>query len=182
MKKNLQRLIEIPSGAQVEIKGNGITVKGSGKEFKRTFDLGKVKMTHADGKIRLHADKATKRESRMIGTVNAHVKNMIKGLNEEYVYKLEIASVHFPMVVKVDEAKKVVVIKTFLGEKADRHSKILPGAKVEVKGNEITVRSHDKEIAGQTAANIEKATKVKGRDRRIFQDGIFLTDRCGDKI
>ena len=118
----------------------------------------------------------------MIGTVNAHVKNMIKGLNEEYVYKLEIASVHFPMVVKVDEAKKVVVIKTFLGEKADRHSKILPGAKVEVKGNEITVRSHDKEIAGQTAANIEKATKVKGRDRRIFQDGIFLTDRCGDKI
>ena len=139
-------------------------------------------MTHGEGKIKIHAEKATKRESRMIGTVNAHVRNMIRGLSKEFIYKLEVASVHFPMVVKVDEAKKVLVIKTFLGEKADRHAKILPGATVEIKGTEITVKSHDKEIAGQTVANIEKATRVKGRDRRIFQDGIFLTERCGHKI
>ncbi len=58
----------------------------------------------------------------------------------------------------------------------------LPEAKVDIKGTSITVSSSNIEAAGQTAANLEKATRLTGRDRRIFQDGIFITEKPGRKI
>jgi len=35
------------------------------------------------------------------------------------------------------------------------------------------------EDAGQTAANIERATKIKGFDPRVFQDGIYIIEKPG---
>ncbi len=174
------RSIEIPKGFVVNVNGKEVTIKGNGKELKKSFKLGRVNISVVDEKIKIDASKSTKRESKMAGTISAHLTNLIKGLGKEYVYKLEICNVHFPMNVKVE--KDDVVIKSFLGEKVDRISKILPNVKVEVKGNEITVSSSDIEAAGQTAANIEKATRITGRDRRIFQDGIYITSKCGEKI
>lgn len=52
-----------------------------------------------------------------------------------------------------------VTIKSFLGETTLREARIMPNAKVEVKGSQITVTSHDIEAAGQTAANLEKANR-----------------------
>src|SRR3989344_4935855 len=87
----------------------------------------------------------------------------------------ESCNVHFPVTLKVEGNK--FVITNFLGEKTPRFAKIPQGVKVEVKGQKITVSSHNKDLAGQTAANLEKATKIRSRDRRIFQDGIFLVER-----
>ena len=174
------RDIEIPKGFDVKVEGKEVTIIANGKALKKSFNLGRVNISLVNGKIKVDASKSTRRESKMAGTISAHIKNMIHGLKEDYVYKLEICNVHFPMNVKVE--KDLVVIKSFLGEKIDRTSKILPNVKVEVKGNEVTVTSSDLEAAGQTAANIEKATKITGRDRRIFQDGIYITSKCGEKI
>jgi large subunit ribosomal protein L6 len=177
MKKDLKRTIELPEGYTANVSEDKIMVKGKGKEVVKSFDKGKVVVSINGKNIDLSAKGATKRESRMIGTIEAHLLNMIKGLGEEFVYKLEICNVHFPMNVKVEGDK--VVIKSFLGEKVDRMAKILPNVKVEVKGSEVTVSSYDREAAGQTAANIETSAKVVGRDRRIFQDGIFMKQKCG---
>jgi large subunit ribosomal protein L6 len=116
----------------------------------------------------------------MIGTAWAHINNMIKGAKEDFVYELEACNVHFPMNVKMEG--KNIIIKSFLGETTQRISKIVGDAKVEIKGSKITVSSSDIEAAGQTAANLEKATRLTGRDRRIFQDGIFITNKCGRAI
>ena len=175
MNKDLERVIEVPEGVEVVISGNDFVVKGKGKELSRNFDLGKIGAIVKDGKVILTAKGATRRESKMIGTTWAHLKNMIKGISEEFVYKLEVCNVHFPMNVKVDGDR--VVIKSFLGETTERVAKILPSANVDIKGIKITVSSNDIEAAGQTAANLEKATRLTGRDRRIFQDGIFMTKK-----
>jgi len=175
MNKDLERFVEIPERVEVSVRGKEFVVKGNGKELKRIFEIGKIKVSVKDGKIVLVAKNATRRESKMIGTIWAHLNNMIKGVSEDFVYELEICNVHFPMNVKV--SGNHVVIKSFLGEKMDRTSEILPNVKVDVSGSKISVSSHNIEAAGQTAANLEKATRLTGKDRRIFQDGIFITKK-----
>jgi large subunit ribosomal protein L6 len=175
MNKDLERTVEIAEGIVVTIDDKDFTVKKDDKELKKTLDIGKIKSEVKDGKVILKASGATKREAKMMGTIDAHLKNMIKGLGEDFVYELEVCNVHFPMNVKANG--NLITIKSFLGETTERKSKILDGAKVEIKGTHITVTSHDIEAAGQTAANLEKATKLTGRDRRIFQDGIFITKK-----
>lgn len=175
MNEDLERVIEIPEGVEVIVDGNKFSVKGSDKELSKNFDLGKVGVIVKDGKIVLTAKGATRRESKMVGTIWAHLKNMIKGIDVDFVYELEICSVHFPMNVKMDGDK--VVIKSFLGETTERVARIMPNTNVNIKGTKITVSSNNIEAAGQTAANLEKATRLTGRDRRIFQDGIFITTK-----
>src|SRR3989344_13039 len=51
------------------------------------------------------------------------------------------------------------------------------GAKEKIDKDTITVDAANVETAGQTAANIEIATKIKGRDRRTFQDGIYIIEK-----
>ena len=182
MNKNLIREIEIVEGVEVSINGNEFIIKGNGKESKRDFDIGKIQISVVGGgesgvgkKIVLSAKGASKRESKMIGTIWAHLKNMVKGVGENFVYELEICHVHFPMNVKADG--NTITIKSFLGETTERKAKIMDDVSVDIKGNKIMVTSSDIEAAGQTAANLEKATKLTGRDRRIFQDGIFITKK-----
>ncbi|MCH7850042.1 MAG: 50S ribosomal protein L6 [Nanoarchaeota archaeon] len=180
MNKDLSRVVEIPEGVTVTLEGNKITVKGNEKELSKTMNLYKINFKIDGGLVTISAKGATRRESKMIGTIHAHLKNMIKGVFEDFIYTLEICNVHFPMNVKVNGNK--VIIKSFLGETTERTSKILDNVKVDINGSKIIVSSLNIEAAGQTAANLEKATKLTGRDRRIFQDGIFITNKCGRAI
>ncbi|TRM73728.1 50S ribosomal protein L6, partial [Sulfolobus sp. E5] len=43
-----------------------------------------------------------------------------------------------------------------------------------IKGEDIVVEGSDIEAVAQTASNIELASKIRGFDRRVFSDGIFL--------
>ncbi len=177
VKQEMERIKEIPEGVVVEIIGDKIKVKKGSSEIERVFSLGDLKLEKTDKGIKISCKNGTKREGKMAGTIAAHIRNMLIGVGQDFVYKLEICNVHFPMNVKLEGEK--IVVKSFLGESVDRHAKVLPGVKVEIKGNEIVLSSPNRESAGQTAANIEKATRVGRRDRRVFQDGIFITEKPG---
>ena len=178
MKKIISEFIEIPSGVECEHKDKVLICKKGASQTQKIIDIPGVTIKVQDNKLYIEAKYGNKNQLKMIMTSAAHIKNLFRGLEKPFVYKLESANVHFPMTLKVD--KNRLVINNFLGEKVPRYANIPAGVEVELKGNQITVSSFNKELAGQTAANFETATKIKKRDRRIFQDGIYITQKSED--
>ena len=178
MKDDLTREIELKSGVTVKLEGSLLKVKGPKGEISRVFLHPKITISVEQNKVVLFAPKSTKREKTLVGSFESHIMNMVKGVQEPYVYRLKICSGHFPMNVAVTGNE--VVIKNFLGEAVPRRVEIMKGAEVKVVDEEIIVSSADKEVAGQTAAKIESACRITNRDRRIFQDGCYITQK-GDK-
>lgn len=180
MKKEIFNQIEIPEGVEANIDMNLIKVKGKEGSLEKRFNINKLVFEKRDKKIVIGHKNSTKKEKKMTNTITAHINNMFKGVQEKFDYKLKIASSHFPMSVELKGNK--ATIKNFIGGKIPKEVKILEGVEVKIDKDIITIKSVDKELAGQTAANFEKATKIRMKDRRIFQDGIFITDKSGKKI
>lgn len=180
MKKDLLVNIEIPNKVEASLDGNTLKVKGPEGEVIKELRIGKVGVSINEGKIILENKKSTKNEKKLMNTAVSHIKSMIKGVQKKFEYHLKICYVHFPFTLKM-EGKKAI-IKNFLGEKVDRIFTLPEGVDVEVKKEIIIVKSPDKYLAGQASASFETATRVKGRDRRIFQDGIYITEKDGKKI
>lgn len=173
MKKDIQKILEIPEGVNVKISEGEIIVKGPlGECNRKILPHEEVEIKIDGNKIIMKKEKATKKEKKIINSLAAHLRNMMQGVRKKYEYVLEICSVHFPMNVKIE--KNEIVIKNFFGERKDRIVKIIPNVEVEIQGNKIFVRSVDKELAGRQASLIESISRNIPRDRRIFQDGIWI--------
>ena len=166
--------IPIPDNVEVTINDK-ITVKGPKGEVSREFDQHNIKIGKEDDKIILEVKFPRKRDKAMLGTIKAHINNMITGVTRGFTYKMKIVYAHFPMTVKVQGDK--VIIENVLGERHLRKATILGDTQVQVKGDEVHITGIDKEHVGQTMANIEQATKIKRRDPRVFQDGIYLVSK-----
>ncbi|PAV06655.1 50S ribosomal protein L6 [Methanosphaera cuniculi] len=173
--------IPIPEGVTVTIDGSDVTVKGDGGEIKRNFDHNNITVSKDDDEVTVSVAFPNKKDKAMVGTIRSHITNMIYGVKHGFTYKMKIVYAHFPMTVKVKG--KLVTIDNFLGERSPRTAKIIgDDVKVSVKGDNVTITGVNKEHVGQTMANIEQATKIKGRDPRIFQDGIYLVDKKQEEI
>lgn len=174
MAGKIEQIVELPQGVNAEIKG--LEVKMSGKtSTSRTFKAANVELTKSGNSIKICGNNDMKITKAIVLAISAHLKNMIRGVQEGHESKLAIVYSHFPLNVQVKGT--TIDINNFLGEKRPRIAKIVGSTKVEIKGKEIFVRGPDIEAVGQTAANMEQATKVRGKDRRIFQDGIFLVEK-----
>jgi len=180
MKKELYQIIEIPEGVEVNFEDDNLTVKGPEGGSSKEMKMGTLDFKIEGNKITIGHKKATKNEKKRMNTLAAHIRNMIKGVKEKYVYHLKICFSHFPFTVSVEG--NVGTIKNFLGEKVPRVFKLPEGVEIKIDKEDVTVTSVNKELAGQAAANFERATKITGRDRRIFQDGIYITNKAGKEI
>lgn len=181
MKIKLFKEIMLPEGIEAKIDADILTIKGQNGELSKKLKTGKLDFKIEGNKITLGHNKATKNEKKTMNTIVAHIKNMIKGIQEKFEYTLKICYSHFPFTVSIEG--KTATIKNFLGEKVPRHVKIPDGVEIKSDKEKITITSVNKETAGQAAANFETATKTKGgRDKRIFQDGLYIINKAGKEI
>jgi large subunit ribosomal protein L6 len=171
----LREAVEIPKDVEVRVNGRTVEVSGKKGALKRTFGFPEVTIRHDDGKIIIEAPSDRRRMRAAIGTIKAHLGNMFKGVTDGFTYRLKVVYSHFPIKVTVEGNR--VLIHNFLGERHPRVAEILEGVDVKVEGDEIIVSGCDKEAVGQTAANIEQATAVRHRDRRVFQDGCYIAEK-----
>jgi large subunit ribosomal protein L6 len=174
----MEKVVEVPDGVEVRIEGFKVFVKGPKGELEKDFFSplfqNKINIIKNDKKVTVSSNTEKKKVKAMVGTIAAHIKNMIKGVTEGFQAKLKIVYMHFPFTVKVSGNE--VIVSNFLGEKVPRKTKIVGDCKVEIKGDEIIVSGIDKEAVGLTAANLERVTKIKAKDRRVFMDGIFRVE------
>lgn len=177
MKRSFTESYSFPASITASLTNGTLTVSKSGTELTRLLTRPRIAVALKGNELTFTASKASKIQLKEMRSLLAHVKNLVRGLENKFVYQLEACNVHFPMTLKVDGSK--LVINNFLGEKTPRFARIEKNVLVEVKGPKVTVSSADIEAAGRTVSIIERATHVRNRDRRVFQDGIFLVERPG---
>ena len=172
----IEHTIELPEGVSASLDGITLKVNGPNGSLEREYHSSILKLMVESDKIIVQVDIPRRKDKALAGTWNAHINNMIKGVTSGFKYNLKALYSHFPMTLKQEGNE--LVVNNYFGERVPRRAKILPGVKVEIKNKvEITVSGSDKELVGQTAANIERCATVKNRDRRVFQDGIYLLNK-----
>jgi large subunit ribosomal protein L6 len=170
--------IVIPEGVNVEISTARFKISGQKGSVEKKFELTKeIKVEKTENKIKISSENERRNTKALIGTNIGHMKNAIEGVTKGFIYRLRVVYSHFPVTVKAEKDK--VVISNFLGERTNRIAKIVGQTQVKIEGADIVVTGINIEEVGQTASNLELATRIVGFDKKIFQDGIYLVSREG---
>jgi large subunit ribosomal protein L6 len=173
----IEHTVTIPEGVTATLSEDGVvTIAGPKGSLTRTFQSSYIDLFQDGAGLVVRVDLPRRKQRAMAGTWNAHLNNMVKGVSEGFTYNLKAFYSHFPMTLAVNG--NTFTVNNYFGERVPRTADILQNVEVKVTNKvEITVSGIDKEAVGQTAANIERCTTVKKRDRRVFQDGIYLLNK-----
>jgi large subunit ribosomal protein L6 len=173
--------VEVPEKVAARLDGSDLVVKGPLGELRRRFPVDALGFELRDGEVTFSLKlPVQRRESQaLLGTWERHFRNMLTGVTRGFEARLKSVHAHFPMKVQVRE--RTLVIENFLGEKYPRSAPLLSGVNAKVEGDLVTLSGIDIEAVGQCAANIERATRIRDYDPRVFQDGIYIVDRAHPK-
>lgn len=173
----MKAIVKVPQGISASINDYVLTIKGPKGSTSKVLKspLGSVDVKGDE--VIIESPIESRRGKTIVNTFKSHIKNLIKGVTNGYEARLKICYSHFPITVKVNG--KNISIENLGGEKTPRMTSITGDAKISVEGAEVVVTGINKEEVGQTAASIEKTSKIKHKDSRLFQDGIWITKKPG---
>ena len=177
--------LEIPKGVKVTLgESHHIIVNGPNGEITKDFSHIRGVKFSIEGNTIIFSSNFPKSDTlALTNTIFNIIKNLIVGVQKNYKYYCKIAYSHFPFTAEVKSNKKEVHVINFLGERAPRISKFLDNVEVKVEGEDIILIGPDKEKLGQTAANLKRCCRIRKKDPRVFQDGIYLFKKqVGDEI
>jgi large subunit ribosomal protein L6 len=171
----ISKTVQVPENVNVTLEGKKVSVKGAKGSLTRDFSFVSIAIEGEGKNVRIWAKWPRKKEAALVGTIYSHIQNMITGVTKGYSYKLKIVFSHFPISVKLQG--KSILIENFTGERRARKIDIIGDVKIKIEAEDITVEGTNLEDVSQTAANIEQSTRVRGKDPRVFLDGIYVYER-----
>ncbi len=171
----VEKEVPIPSEVRVAVDHTTVRVEGPRGALERDLWYPNVEIRVDKDKVIIGTGVNKRTQKSIVGTYASHVANMMKGVAYGFRYKLRLVYSHFPIQIKVEG--RTIFIENFLGERKPRTAQIVGESLVVIQGDEVVVTGIDKEHVGQTAANIEQSTRIKGRDPRVFQDGIYFIEK-----
>lgn len=170
--------LEIPENVTVRKEDQLIVVTGKRGTISKDFHKIPASIIIKDNTIAIEPVGKRKGDLAIANTARSILKNMFKGVEKGFKYKLKIVFAHFPISVKVKG--KEVHVENFFGERSARVSRIVGDVtNVTITGDDVIVEGPSLEEVSQTAANIESSTKVRGKDQRVFLDGVYIYSRDG---
>lgn len=174
--ENLSRIakrpVAIPSGVECKVVDRVLTVKGKQGELKLPLhDAIAVNVENNEAQI-VANDPNHDNLRAMSGTTAVLVSNMIKGVSEGFVRKLQLVGVGYRAKVQGN------IVDLTLGFSHPVNFPIPTGITIETPSNtEIVIKGADKQLVGQVAANIRairppepyKGKGVRYSDERVIQ-------------
>jgi len=144
-----KRPVPIAQGVQVKMENDVLVVKGPKGELKRRIHP-LVKLSIDEDKITVSVENTRKKKDAgaLQGLFRVLVDNMVIGVTKGFEKRLEIVGVGYRAEVSGD----TVIFN--LGYSHPINFKLPKGIEAKVDRNKITLRGIDKEVLGQTAANI----------------------------
>jgi len=176
-KDDFEAEVLVPENVNARIEGNIVTVKGKLGTLKKDIKDIPVVIKVVDKRISIRPHGKRKKDLAITNTVRSLLRNMLIGVERGFTYKLKIVNAHFPISVKIKGDK--VNVENYFGERSPRTSKIVgESTKVTITGDDVIVQGPSVEDVSQTAANIESSTKMRGKDQRVFLDGLFIYSKA----
>ncbi len=161
--------VEVPKGAEVNVAGRTVSIKGPKGAF--DYELHQaVGVEQQDGALVFSP--ASDDDIAITGTMRALVSNMLSGVTEGFEKKLELVGVGY----RAQAKGKVLNLNLGFSHPVD--FEVPEGVTIETPSNtEIVVKGADKQQVGQVAADIRafrppepyKGKGVKYADERILR-------------
>ncbi len=164
-----KKIIEIPKGVTVNLKGNAVTVKGPKGELNKVLHPS-MKIEMKDSEINVTRPDDTKINRALHGLTRALIQNMINGVSQGYRKTLDIVGVGY----KVEQKGSNLLLN--IGYSHPIYFIPPDGVKVEsTTPTQIVVSGIDKQLVGQVAAklrSIRKPEPYKGKGIKYSDEHI----------
>lgn len=161
--------VTIPSGVDVKLDGNNMTVKGNKGQLSYDFNPA-VSMDIADNVIQMQWDKDNKLATAQAGTARAIINNMVTGVSAGFEKKLTLIGVGYRAQAKGN------ILNLALGFSHPIDFEVPAGITVETPSQtEIVVKGSDKHQVGQVAAKIRAyrpPEPYKGKGIRYAEENV----------
>ena len=133
--------IKVPSGVELKINGSNVAVKGPKGKLQRDLHPN-MKIELQDGEVKVTRPTDGRLDRSLHGLTRTLINNMVVGVTEGYAKQLNIVGVGFKVVLK-----------------GNSHAIDYPAPEgiefdVDSKKNTIVIKGANKEVVGQTAAEI----------------------------
>jgi large subunit ribosomal protein L6 len=177
--------LDVPEGVVVILTENHhVTVKGPNGSITKDFSHARgISIALKDKKIIISTSFPKSGTLALANTILNIIKNLIIGVQTNYHYFCKVCYSHFPCNVEIKPEKKELHVVNFLGERAPRITNYLENVEVKIESDDVILTGPDKEELGQTAANLKRCCRIRKKDPRVFQDGIYLYRiQTGDQI
>ncbi len=162
--------ITIPSGVEVKLADEQVTVKGSKGELNLAL-TGDVRIQQENGQLSFEAANDSKQAKAMSGTVRSIVNNMVEGVTNGFEKKLTVIGVGYRAQA---QGKK---LNLTLGFSHPVVYDVPEGITIETPSpTEVIVKGADKQLVGQVAAEIRRyrpPEPYKGKGVRYFDEHVI---------
>ena len=165
--------ITVPSGVELSIQGNVVSVKGPKGELTQEVDE-VISMEYADNVLTFSRPNDDKEVRSKHGLYRALIQNMVTGVSEGYKVQLQMVGVGFRAAAQGQQ------LNLSLGYSHPIIIELPKEVKLEAETQKgeaplVTLSSHDKQLLGTVAAKIRSLRKIepyKGKGVRFLGEQI----------
>ena len=165
--------VNIPSGVDVKLNGNIVTVKGSKGELTQEIDSC-VTLTIEDNTITFSRESDAPAHRAKHGLYRALLQNMVIGVSEGYKKELEVIGVGYRATATGQQLELALGYSHAIILEVPSEIKVSADTQ-KGKAPVVTLESYDKQLLGQVAAKIRSLRKpepYKGKGIRFMGEEI----------